>query len=171
MVCLGHMKHAPSERTKFLERRRLKAGRYFQQGKTQAWVARHFHVTTATTNVWHKAWDQNGDDGLLSKGRSGRPPKLSEKQLKSVERALEEGPIAQGYATELWTLERITKLVKKITKTAYHPGHVWKILQDLGWSVQKPETRARERDEKKIRQWVRKEFPRIQKKGFEQELH
>ena len=164
------MKHAPSERTKSLERRRLKAGSYFQQGKTQAWAARHFSVSTATTNAWHKAWDANGRDGLLSKGRSGRPPLLNEQQLKKVVCALEKGPIAEGYVTELWTLERIAKLVKKVTKVKYHPGHVWKILQDLGWSSQKPETRARERNEKKIRQWVRKEFPRIKKKGSKQEL-
>lgn len=159
------MKYVPSSRTKELERRRLKAGKLFQEGKTQAWVAKHFLVSTATTNAWHSTWEKKGDDGLLSKGRSGRPPKLTEKQLKKVEKALEKGPIVQGYSTEIWTLERIARLVKKTTKITYHPGHIWKILQDIGWSAQKPETRARERDEKKIKQWVRKEFPRIQKKG------
>lgn len=168
MLNLEHMKHAPSERTKDLERRRLKAGKLFQEGRTQAWVAKHFLVSTATTNAWHKAWKKKGNDGLLSKGRSGRPPKLNEKQLKKVEQALEQCPMAEGYATELWTLERIAKLVKKMTKVSYHPGHVWKILHDLGWSVQKPMTRARERNERKIKQWVRNEFPRIQKKGSEQ---
>jgi len=29
----------------------------------------------------------------------------------------------------------------------YHPGHVWKILDDLGWSCQRPVGRARERNE------------------------
>lgn len=162
---MGHMTHAPSERTKQLERRRIKAGKFFHAGKTQAWVARYFSVSTATTNTWAKTWKKKGEHGLLSKGRSGRPPKLNEAQLKKVEHALDKGPMAEGYATEIWTLERIAKLVKKTTKTSYHPGHVWKILQDLGWSVQKPETRARERDENKIKRWVREEFPRIQKKG------
>ena len=159
------MKHIPSERTKWLERRRLKAGSYFQAGKTQAWVAKHFSVSTATTHTWHKAWRKNKARGLLSKGRSGRPPKLTKKQLQKVEQALIKGPKAQGYVTELWTLERIMMMIKKITAVHYHPGHVWKILHDLGWTAQKPETRARERNEKKITQWVRQEFPRIQKKG------
>lgn len=159
------MKHVPSERTRRLEKRRLKAGACFQEGKTQAWVARRFSVSTATTNAWHKAWKQDKKKGLLSKGRPGRPPKLTKKQLRKVERTLVKGPKAQGYATELWTLERIAKVIKKTTRAQYHPGHVWKILGDLGWTSQKPETQARERNEKKIRQWMRKEFPRIQKKG------
>lgn len=164
------MKYLPSERTKQLEKRRLKAGVFFQEGKTQAWVARHFLVSTATTNAWHKAWKKNRKIGLLSKGRSGRPPKLTEKELRQVERVLLRGPKAEGYTTELWTLERIAKVIKKTTKITYHPGHVWKILRDLHWTSQKPETRARERNEKKIQTWIRKEFPRIQKKGSKQGL-
>lgn len=164
------MNHAPSARTKQLEKRRLQAGAYFTLGKTQAWVARHFSVSTATTNAWHQAWDQDGDAGLLAKGRPGAPPKLGLKQLKKVEQALLKGPQAVGYTTELWTLERIAKLIKKTTTVTYHPGHVWKILGDLGWSVQKPETRARERNEKTIQQWIRQDFPRIQKRGSERVL-
>lgn len=159
------MKYVPSERTKWLEKRRLKAGDCFQEGKIQAWVAKHFSVSTATANVWHKAWKRDKKNGLLSKGRSGRPPKLTKKQLERVEAALLKGPKAHGYATELWTLERIAKLTKELTKVSYHPGHVWKILGDLGWTSQKPETRARERNEKSIAKWVRREFPRIKKKG------
>lgn len=164
------MKYISSERIKQLEKRRLKAGTFFQEGKTQAWVARHFLVTTATTNAWYKAWKKNKKTGLLSKGRSGRPPKITKKQLQEVKRLLLKGPKAQGYTTELWTLERIAKVIKKTTKITYHKGHVWKILRDLKWTSQKPETRARERDEKKIRSWIQEEFPRIQKKGSKQGL-
>lgn len=159
------MIHAPSVKTKALEKRRLKAGTLFAQGKTQAWVARHFFVSTPTTNAWCAAWKKEGNKGLLAKGRPGAPPKLSKKELKKVEASLMRGPRYHGYETELWTLERIAKLIKKETKVSYHPGHVRKILGDLGWTSQKPETRARERNEKNIRQWVRDTFPRIQKRA------
>jgi transposase len=33
----------------------------------------------------------------------------------------------------------------------YHAGHVWKILNDLGWSCQRPVGRARDRNEEAIR--------------------
>lgn len=159
------MKHAPSPRTKGLERRRLKAAGYFAQGKTQVWVARHFSVSRPAAHAWYWAWKDRGTAGLRSKGRSGAPPKLNRKQLKKIEKELVRGPKAQGYSTELWTLERIARLIKKTTRVTYHPGHVWRLLHDLGWSSQKPETRSRERNERKIRQWMRKDFPRIQKRG------
>ena len=159
------MKHTASALTKTLEKRRFQAAAYFEQGKTQIWVARHFAVSRPAAHVWYWAWKDGGKAGLRSKGRSGAPPKLSAKQLGKVEKALLKGPRTQGYSTDLWTLERIARLIKKTTGVKYHPGHVWRLLRDLGWSSQKPETRARERDEKKIRRWVRKDFPRIQKRG------
>lgn len=165
MLCLEHMKHAPSPRTKEFEKRRLKAAKFFEEGKTQSWVATHFLVSRPAVHGWYWSWKKNGYDGLKSKGRSGAPTKLTDKQLEKVEKELLKGPIAQGYSTELWTLERIAKLIQKTTKVTFHPGHVWRLLQDLGWSSQKPETRARERNEKKIKQWIRKDFPRIQKRG------
>lgn len=161
------MKHAPSPRTKALEKRRLKAAEFFEEGKTQAWVAKYFSVSRPATWVWYWSWKKKGSEGLKSKGRSGAPTKLTDKQLKKVEAELFKGPAVHGYATDLWTLERIAKLIKKTTKVTFHPGHVWRLLQDLGWSSQKPEARARERNEKKIKQWMRRDFPRIQKKGSE----
>src|SRR3989338_6006044 len=163
------MKHTQRRQTKELERRRLKAGSFFAQGKSQIWVARHFSVSRPAVWACYWAWNAHGTEGLKSKGRSGAPPKLNRKQLHKVEAELLKGPKAHGYSTELWTLERIAKLIKKITRVTYHRGHVWRLLHDLGWSSQKPETRARERDEKKIKQWMRRDFPRIQKKGSERE--
>jgi transposase len=159
------MKHTPSPRTKKLERRRLKAAKFFEEGKTQIWVASHFSVSRPSAWAWYWAWKKGGEAGLKSKGRSGAPPKLTAKQLGKVEKALMKGPLSQGYATELWTLERIARLIRKTTGVSFHPGHVWRILGDLGWTSQKPETRARERDEKAIARWVRRDFPRIQKRG------
>jgi Winged helix-turn helix len=44
----------------------------------------------------------------------------------------------------------------------HHPGHVWSILRHrLGWSLQRPERRASERDEQAIQRWVQQEGPRI----------
>jgi len=159
------MKHAPTAKTKELERRRLKAAKFFEAGKTQVWVANHFAVSRPSAWAWYWAWMEEGEAGLRSKGRPGAPPKLTKSQLKKVEKELLKGPGAHGHRTELWTLGRIAALIRKTTGVVFHPGHVWRLLRDLGWTAQKPETRARERDEKAIAGWVRVDFPRIQKKG------
>ena len=43
---------------------------------------------------------------------AGRPPKVSEADLAKVERALQKGPKANGFPTELWTLARVADVIE-----------------------------------------------------------
>ena len=74
------------------------------------------------------------------------------------------GPLAAGFATDLWTLARVAEVIDREFGVRYHPGHVWYILRDMGWSCQKPERRARERDEAAIEQWHAEEWPEAKKR-------
>jgi transposase len=58
----------------------------------------------------------------------------------------------------------VAKLIDQEFGVRYHPGHVWKVLTALGWSCQKPERRAIERDEAAIARWKYTEWPRIKKR-------
>ena len=69
-----------------------------------------------------------------------------------------------GYETPLWTCARVAHLIDKEFGVEYHRGHVWKILDGLGWSCQRPVGRARERNEEEIRQWRKVRWPNIKKK-------
>ena len=72
--------------------------------------------------------------------------------------------MANGFDTDLWTLERVAVVICQLTGVRYHPGHVWVILRHrLGWTLQRPERRASERDEQAITRWVQQEWPRIKK--------
>ena len=147
-----------------LERRRMEAARMFRAGATQAEVFRALKVSRTTASRWGRTWQAEGVKGLRAAGRAGRKPKLEAKQLRQVERALRRGPRAYGYGTELWTLERVADVIAQLTGVSYHKGHVWRILRKLGWSPQKPTTRARERDEAAIQHWVEQTWPRIKKR-------
>ena len=100
---------------------------------------------------------------LQSKGRAGRKPRLDDEQRERVVTALLEGPLARGYRTDLWTLPRVALLIRDLTGVSYHPGHVWYLLRDLGFSCQRPTRRAIERDEQKIAQWKRSTWPALKK--------
>ena len=146
-----------------LERRRRRAARLFAKGVPQAEVARRLKVSRQSVSRWHQAWREQGQEALVDAGRAGRPPRLTAEQKKRVESELRKGPGAHGYATELWTLARVAEVIERITGVRYHPGHVWRLLRELGWSRQRPARRAVERDEEAIAGWIKQDWPRVKK--------
>lgn len=147
-----------------MEARRMRAAKWFDAGETQAEVARRLGVSRESVRRWYEIWIREGKSGLRRAGRAGRKPRLESAQLREIRRALKQGPQRHGYATALWTLPRIRKLIFDITGVSYHEGHVWRLLRNLGWSCQKPTSQARERKESAIRRWIEEEWPQIKKK-------
>lgn len=146
------------------QRRRLKAGKLFAKGCSQAEVARAMEVSRQTASRWHAAWTAGGTEALAGAGQTGRKRKLSGDELCRLQAILLAGARENGYETDMWTLKRITKVIRREFKVTYHCGHVWKVLRQLGWSCQRPERKARERNEEAIRRWVRYRWPRIKKR-------
>ena len=100
---------------------------------------------------------------LKGAGRAGRKPRLTTRQLKQLETALLRGATAHGFSAELWTLSRVTVVIQRITGEKYHPGHVWKILGSIHWSVQKPQRQAKERSQEKVDYWKNVRWPEVKK--------
>jgi transposase len=147
-----------------LERRRQKAARLFDKGLGAPEVARRLGVARQVGYRWKDAWQKGGVAALASKGRTGPKPRLDALQTQQVLEALLQGPGAQGYKTQLWTLPRVAVLIEQLTGVRYHPGHVWKLLGSSGFSCQRPERRAVERDEPAIGHWKQVRWPAIKKK-------
>jgi transposase len=155
---------SPQDERAAREARRLRAAELFAKGRSQAEVANELGVSRQSAHVWHTRFQQGGVDALRSRGPSGPNPKLSATQLARVEQALLQGARANGFDTDLWTLERVAVVITQLTGVRYHPGHVWVILRHrLGWTLQRPERRASERDEEAIARWVQQEWPRIKR--------
>jgi transposase len=147
-----------------LEARRMEAARLLREGLSQSQVARELGVHRQSVSRWARELGQSGVRGLRQAGRTGRPLRLSPSQLRDIERALERGPEAFGFATGLWTAARVRDLIEGRTGVRYHEDHVWRILRKLNWSCQRPTGRALERDEAAIRKWKKVAWPRIKKK-------
>jgi transposase len=154
-----------STQAKKLERRRLQAGEHFNNGKSEASVARHFKVSPVAAWKWRQAWAKDKKQGLKSKGRCGAKKKLTKKKLQKIDHLLLKGPERNGFSSPLWTLDRVAEVIRKETKITYHPGHVWKILRSTGWTNQKPVRRARERNETAVRRWYKEVWPALKKGG------
>lgn len=148
---------------KQLEQRRIHAVKLLQDGHGIRQTARMIGASPSSVVRWRDAHKKGGQKALASKPPPSRPPKLSDKQLLKLQKLLLKGPKASGYKTDLWTLQRIAKLIHKHFGINYHISHVWRLLQKMGWSCQKPEKRARERDEQAIADWRKKDWPRIKK--------
>src|SRR5208282_4286904 len=146
-----------------MEERRMRAADLFAKGVSQADIGRELEVSHQTVSDWHEKWAVGGKQALKRTGEPGRPPKVSEADLTKVARALEKGPKANGFPTELWTLARVADVIEKVTGVKYHPGHVWRVLRQMGWSRQRPARRAAERDDAAIEQWVNERWPKVKK--------
>jgi len=104
---------------------------------------------------WRNALQSGGRKALKAKPAPGRPPRLTLKQKKQLVHLLIQGAMAHGYRTELWTTQRIADLIERRLGVRYYCNHVGKLLYQIGWSHQKLERRAVERDEAVIAQWKR----------------
>jgi transposase len=153
----------PKGTVKELQRRRERAIVLLKEGRGIREVARMVGSSGSSVVRWRDAHKKGGAKALEPKPTPGRPRKLSAKQRQKLDRLLNKGPTAFGYKTNLWTLERIAAVIRKKFRVCYHPSQVWRILRQMGYSCQKPERRARERDEQRIAIWRKSDWPRIKK--------
>jgi len=154
-----------SEATK----KRVKAGRLLLAGKGCAEVALTVGVARQTVYTWKKLLDEGGVDALRQVPERGRPAQLDEQQLAAVRAAVLQSPTEHGFATELWTLKRVGAIVERMHGVRFSQTQVWRILGSLGFSPQKPEKRALERNEDAVRSWKRSTWPALKKKPSEKD--
>ena len=147
-----------------LEQRRQRAVKMLRQGYTVTEVARRVGSSHSSVILWRDMVRRRGWQALQAKAASGRPPKLSHRQLRKLPKLLLKGAMEWGWSTDLWTTARIAEVIKREFHVQYHRAHVGRLLASLNWSCQKPERRAVERDPKAIAHWKRYRWPAIKKK-------
>jgi transposase len=146
-----------------LECQRLEALVLLEAGHGPSEVARRLGVSPGAVSRWKRLSQQAGREGLKAKSHPGPRPKLTPQQRRELEELLLQGPVAHGYLTDLWTLKRVAEVIEKHFGVRYDLSGVWHVLRRLGWSCQKPEGRARERDKEAIARWRPHDWPRIKK--------
>ena len=153
-----------------LERRRRRAVELVDQGESPTLVARILGVRATTVHRWRRLAKKA--HGLDAKPLPGATPRLSDRQLARLERLLLQGAKRHGWHNDLWTADRVTRLIRQRFGVRYHPEHVRKILKRrLHWTSQKPKRKARERDDKEVERWRADELPRILRDAWKRQAH
>jgi transposase len=148
-----------------LAERRRQAIRWYRKGWTQYHIAKTLGVSFEAVSNWVEVYGKRGIKGLRSKGKPGPKPQLTAVAREKIKAAIIKGPEAYGYATGIWTLARIAKVIRKVAKARFKTTHTWRIVVSLGFSCQKPARRARERDEEAIKIWRMRTFPPLSTMG------
>jgi transposase len=154
-----------SNATDWREGRRLRAFELKQEeGWSQQDIARALGVGKSAVSQWMKrAREGGGKEALRKRSSPGATPRLSPDQRAKLPGLLEKGAVAHGFRGEVWTCRRVARLIKREFGVGYHPAHVSRILKSLGFSLQKPDRLADQRDEDAIEEWKEERWPELKK--------
>jgi transposase len=147
----------------------MRAWQLSQQGWTQGAIAGALGVTRLSVCHWLSAARQGGPDALLSRLRAGPAGKLLPGQRYLIADCLWHGAEAYGFRGDVWTCGRVALVIEEEFGVRYHPGHVSRILKEIGWTPQVPITRAIQRDEEAIARWRERDWPRLKRIATRQE--
>ena len=133
-----------------MERRRRRAVELVKQGEHPATVARFLGCGRSSVYTWVKL-DRDSAEKLAAKPHAGPKPRLSAEQIKELEGSLLEGAKAHGWHNDLWSAHRVAEVIRRRFGVEYHTEHARKIIRGrLCWSSQKPQKKARQRNDEKI---------------------
>lgn len=153
-----------------LERRRRRAVDLLDCGESPSVIARILGVHETSVHRWRRMARQGS--GLAAKPLLGPKPKLSAEHWAQLKDLLLQGATKHGWPNDLWTADRVTRLIQRQFGVTYHPEHVRDVLKKrLGFSSQKPQLRAREQNDKEVARWVDDDFQRIVREAFVRNAH
>ena len=132
-------------------------------GHTGSQIAHQLKVHRSTVSLWIEHWNTRREEGLWEGQHSGRPAGLMETQRQKLCDILDSGPVAYGLETGIWTSPLVSRIIGNQFEQHYHPGHVRKLLRQLGCSVQRPDARLVQAGSSQKRKWVRYRHPNQKK--------
>lgn len=133
-------------------------------GKTSGEITSLLKSPRSCICEWLKNYEEHGYEGLLEGHRSGRPAYLCEDHKTTLCDIIDSGPVAYGFLSGVWTSPMIARVIQEEFGREYHPGHVRKLLSQLGFSVQRPKRLLAKADPQLQNRWRRYKYPNIKKK-------
>jgi transposase len=147
---------------KTLEAIRIRAVQAVQSGQSPETVIAALGMTRRIIYKWLAAFNAGGYQSLHAKKLFGRPPKLSEVQIRWIYRTVTgKNPLQLRFEFALWTREMIRDIIKRKYGIPMSVVSVGRLLAKLGLTCQRPLFRAYQQDPEAVDQWMHNEFPKI----------
>jgi len=112
----------PTSKRQRTPKRGLKDGQFSggKAGKNLSVVARALSASVSSVFRWYRQYKRRGTTGLKPRPTPGRQPRLSNSQKINPGKVLLKGPLAAGYRTDLWTLQRVAKVIRSTSASAFN---------------------------------------------------
>lgn len=162
---------------KQLYERRKQCIALFKKGMTRTEIGKIVGVRRDVAGQWINKWKEGGLKALKV-GQPGKPQgkgcTLDNEMQKKVRTCLIEcTPDQLHFDFALWTRAAVQELIDHLFGIRMPIRSVGNYLKRWGFTPQKPVKRAYERNDKKIQQWLKNEYPAIESRALIQkaEIH
>ena len=147
--------------------------RLLKKGQAPDEIAQTLDVSRSHVYATKKAYDEKGMAGIKpgKRGRRhGAKRILNPSQEQEIQRIIvDKNPDQLKLPGCMWTRENIRELIEQKYKIVMPLSTLGYYLERWGFSVQRPVKRAYRQDEKKIEDWVEREFPGIKERAKEED--
>ena len=144
-----------------MEYMRIQTIDLWKKGKAVDDIAEFFGVTIDAVYKWIRKFKQKGKESLRMKKAKGAEPKLNKEDKKKIISWLKRSAMDFGFETPLWDCKRIQIMIKKELNKNIAISNLWENLRRWKLTPQKPEKVALERSQRKVTEWLKEEWPKI----------
>ena len=136
------------------EERRLRALALYRTGWQQKTIAEALGVTKGAVSQWiTKARDLPPDkqaEALRIRKSTGRPPAIVPSKRAELVALIDQGAESFGFIGQVWTAARVRAVARRELGIRAGLSTIKKFLHEEGFSVQKPEVTATQKNDKAV---------------------
>ncbi len=150
--------------------RRAKAVLGYLAKKSVISLSAELDVTRGSINRWLQWFEAEGAKGLLPRKAPGNAPRLNDECRAELAALIDAGPQSAGFTSGMWTGPMVGDLIRKRFGVSFHNHSVPRLLNEMGFSVQRPRKRLARADTEKQALWLKERFPALKKKPTRAEV-
>lgn len=137
---------------------RLLASIKRKQDKSLDEISFDLQKPKTTIHDWLHVIDKKGINGIYDKKQTGRPAKLTKKDMKKLRKDLIRGPKECGFSSEIWTMKMIREHVKRKFNTEFVGRHMSRIMNKIDFTYRKPRIKHYKSADKRSQERFKKRF-------------